>query len=202
MTLSAGTLLGPYEVLSPLGAGGMGEVYRARDGKLNRDVAIKVLPDSVARNPDRLARFEREAKVVAALSHPNILAIHDFGNQDGTAYAVMELLEEARRRREVVLPSPALAALGVRDSAVQRCPTSPAKKMGPRHARAHVTREFDEIRESLESGLYCLWYTIVLFTASPLAFVPIWVIVIVLPSAETTTFAVTVVFPPFFQVLL
>jgi TolB-like protein/Flp pilus assembly protein TadD len=93
MTLSAGTRLGPYEILSPLGAGGMGEVYKARDWKLDRDVAIKVLPFSVAGDPDALARFEREAKAVAALSHPNILAIHDFGMHDGTAYAVMELLE-------------------------------------------------------------------------------------------------------------
>src|SRR6185295_8605958 len=93
MTLSTGTRLGPYEILAPLGAGGMGEVYRARDKKLDRDVAVKVLPQSVAADPDTLARFEREAKAVAALSHPNILSIHDFGNQDGVAYAVMELLE-------------------------------------------------------------------------------------------------------------
>ena len=93
MTIAAGTRLGPYEILSPLGAGGMGEVYKARDKKLDRDVAVKVLPQSVAADPDTLARFEREAKAVAALSHPNILAIHDFGNQDGVAYAVMELLE-------------------------------------------------------------------------------------------------------------
>src|SRR5438132_3629522 len=93
MTISAGTRLGPYEILAPLGAGGMGEVYRARDPKLDRDVAIKVLPQAVAADPDTLARFEREAKAVAALSHQNILAIHDFGNQDGVAYAVTELLE-------------------------------------------------------------------------------------------------------------
>src|SRR5450432_835744 len=93
MTLSAGTRLGPYEILSPLGAGGMGEVYRARDSKLKRDVAVKVLPQSLSADPDTLARFEREAKAIAALSHQNILAIHDFGNQDGVAYAVMELLE-------------------------------------------------------------------------------------------------------------
>jgi TolB-like protein/Flp pilus assembly protein TadD len=93
MSLSAGTRLGPYEILAPIGAGGMGEVYRARDKKLDRDVAVKVLPQSVAADPDTLARFEREAKAVAALSHPNILAIHDFGTHEGTAYAVMELLE-------------------------------------------------------------------------------------------------------------
>jgi TolB-like protein/tetratricopeptide (TPR) repeat protein len=93
MTLKAGTRLGSYEILSPLGAGGMGEVYRARDSKLKRDVAIKVLPQSLAQAPESLARFEREALAIAALSHPNILAIHDFGTEGGTAYAVMELLE-------------------------------------------------------------------------------------------------------------
>src|ERR1044072_786737 len=93
MPRPSGTRLGRYEILAPLGAGGMGEVYRARDRKLDRDVAVKVLPESVAADPDALARFEREAKAVAALSHPNILAIHDFGNQDGIAFAVMELLE-------------------------------------------------------------------------------------------------------------
>ena len=93
MTLPTGTRLGAYEIVAPLGAGGMGEVYRARDRKLDRDVAVKVLPESVAKDPDALARFEREAKAVAALSHPNILAIFDFGTQNGTAYAVTELLE-------------------------------------------------------------------------------------------------------------
>ena len=82
MLLSAGTRLGPYEVLSPLGAGGMGEVYRARDTRLERDVAIKVLPERLAPIPSACARFEREAKAVAALSHPNILAIHDFGEDE------------------------------------------------------------------------------------------------------------------------
>src|SRR4051812_26973223 len=93
MPLSPGTRLGPYEVLSPLGAGGMGEVYRARDSKLKRDVAVKVLPESLAKDPDALHRFEREALAVAALSHPGILAIYDFGEHDGVVYAVMELLE-------------------------------------------------------------------------------------------------------------
>ena len=93
MTLAAGTRLGPYEILAPIGAGGMGEVYRARDAKLDRDVAVKVLPSQLTSNPDALARFEREAKAVAALSHPNILAIFDFGTHDGVSYAVTELLE-------------------------------------------------------------------------------------------------------------
>ena len=102
--LTPGQRLGPYEILSPLGAGGMGEVYRARHSKLDRDVAIKVLPRSVAADPDRLARFEREAKAVASLSHPNILGIHDFGSQDGIAYAVMELLEGETLREKLKSP--------------------------------------------------------------------------------------------------
>jgi len=88
-----GTRLGAYEIVSAIGAGGMGEVYRARDAKLNRDVAVKVLPAEFGGRPDALARFEREARAVAALSHPNILAIHDFGTANGISYAVMELLE-------------------------------------------------------------------------------------------------------------
>ena len=93
MTLFAGTRLGPYEILAPLGAGGMGEVYRARHARLDRDVAIKVLSDRLAADEQALSRFEREAKAVAALSHPNILAIHDFGEDQGVRFAVTELLE-------------------------------------------------------------------------------------------------------------
>ena len=93
MGLDSGTKLGPYEILSPLGAGGMGEVYRARDTRLKREVAIKVLPDSTARNPEVLSRFQREAEAVAALSHPNILAIHDVGREDDLSFLVTELLE-------------------------------------------------------------------------------------------------------------
>src|SRR6516225_5065388 len=93
MRLSAGDRLGPYEILGSLGAGGMGEVYRANDPRLGRDVAIKVLPERLARDAQALARFMREAKAVAALSHPNILAIFDLGTENGTVYAVAELLE-------------------------------------------------------------------------------------------------------------
>jgi Tol biopolymer transport system component len=100
LTLPSGSKIGPYEILAPLGAGGMGEVYRARDSKLDRDVAVKVLPAHLNESPDALARFEREAKAVAALSHPGILAIYDFGAHEGRAYAVMELLEgETLRER-------------------------------------------------------------------------------------------------------
>jgi|SRR5450432_178944 len=93
MPLTSGTKLGPYEILSPLGAGGMGEVYRARDSRLNRDVAVKILPATFARDPERLRRFQQEAQAVAALSHPNILAVHDFGEHDGSPYLVTECLE-------------------------------------------------------------------------------------------------------------
>ena len=93
MPLSAGTHLGPYEILSPLGAGGMGEVYRATDTNLKRQVAIKVLPASVAADSDRLARFQREAEILAALNHPNIAHIHGLEKSDGTVALVMELVE-------------------------------------------------------------------------------------------------------------
>ena len=101
MTLPTGSRLGPYEILSPLGAGGMGEVYRARDTKLDRHVAVKVLPTDVAADAETLARFELEAKALAALSHPNILSIFDFGTQDGITYAVMELLEGESLRKKL-----------------------------------------------------------------------------------------------------
>ena len=93
MTLSAGTRLGPYEILAPIGAGGMGEVYRARDERLKRDVAVKVLPASFSADPDRLRRFEQEAQAAGALNHPNITAVHDIGSHDGGPYIVTELLE-------------------------------------------------------------------------------------------------------------
>ena len=91
MSLSAGTRLGPYEIVSPLGAGGMGEVYRARDPRLGRDVAIKVLPTAFSADPDRLRRFEQEARAAAALNHPNILAVYDIGTHNQAPYIVSEL---------------------------------------------------------------------------------------------------------------
>jgi serine/threonine protein kinase len=93
MTLAPGTRLGPYEIQSPLGAGGMGEVYKARDTRLDRTVAIKVLPEPVASDPELKQRFEREAKTLAALSHPHICPVFDVGSQDGIDYLVMERLE-------------------------------------------------------------------------------------------------------------
>ena len=93
MALLPGTHFGPYEVRSALGAGGMGEVYRARDGKLQRDVALKVLPDALAADPDRLARFEREAQVLAALNHPHIGAIYGLQESESVTALVLELVE-------------------------------------------------------------------------------------------------------------
>ncbi|HEY6944813.1 MAG TPA: serine/threonine-protein kinase, partial [Candidatus Acidoferrum sp.] len=93
MPLESGTKLGPYEIQSPLGAGGMGEVYRARDTRLGRDVAIKILPPQVSKDPVRKQRFEREAKTISSLNHPNICVLHDIGSQDGVDYLVMECVE-------------------------------------------------------------------------------------------------------------
>ena len=93
MTLEAGSKLGRYEIRAKLGAGGMGEVYRARDEKLNRDVAIKILPATFSEDHDRLHRFEQEAQAAGALNHPNILAISDVGSKGSAPYVVSELLE-------------------------------------------------------------------------------------------------------------
>src|SRR5262245_28532593 len=93
MPLLSGTKLGPYEITAPLGAGGMGEVYRARDTRLERTVAIKILPPEVSKDSVRKQRFEREAKTISSLSHPNICTLHDIGSQDGVDYLVMECVE-------------------------------------------------------------------------------------------------------------
>src|SRR5512140_1686846 len=93
MLLTAGTRLGTYEIVAPLGAGGMGEVYRARDTRLDRDVALKVLPGALADDAERRRRFEQEARHASALNHPNIVAIHDVGNEGATYFVVMELVE-------------------------------------------------------------------------------------------------------------
>ncbi|MGA9752714.1 MAG: serine/threonine-protein kinase [Acidobacteriota bacterium] len=113
MSLAPGRKLGPYEVLSPLGAGGMGEVYRARDTRLGREVAVKVLPSEFAQDPERLRRFEQEARATAALDHPNILVLHDLGIHDGAPYIVTELLEgESLRERLRGGPLPPAKAVG------------------------------------------------------------------------------------------
>ena len=93
MGLTSGTKLGPYEVLAPLGAGGMGEVYRALDTRLNRTVAVKILPSHLSEDPEAKERFDREARTISSLNHPNICTLHDVGHQDGVDYLVMECLE-------------------------------------------------------------------------------------------------------------
>src|SRR5512134_361124 len=93
MQLSAGAKLGPYEILAALGAGGMGEVFRAKDTRLGRDVAVKVLPQHLSANPEVRARFEREAKTVSSLNHPHICTLHDVGCESDTDFLVMELIE-------------------------------------------------------------------------------------------------------------
>ncbi|MBZ5641100.1 MAG: serine/threonine protein kinase, partial [Acidobacteriia bacterium] len=93
MSLASGTKLGPYEILAPLGEGGMGEVWRARDTRLGREVAIKVLPEGFAEDPERRARFEREAKLLASLNHPNVATLHALEDVGGTHFLAMELVE-------------------------------------------------------------------------------------------------------------
>src|SRR5215472_1288762 len=117
MTLVAGSRLGPYEILSAIGAGGMGEVYRARDPRLGREVAIKVLPASFSQDADRLKRFEQEARSASALNHPNIVTIHEIGSVNGTSYMAMELIEGASLRE--LLASGPLPAKRLLDVAVQ-----------------------------------------------------------------------------------
>ena len=134
MTLTAGAKLGPYQIAAPLGAGGMGEVYRARDERLKRDVAIKVLPASFSQDPDRLKRFEQEAQAAGALNHPNITAVYDFGQHDGAPYIVTELLEgETLRSR---LGPAAISPRKAIDYAVQI-----AKGLAAAHEKGIVHRD-------------------------------------------------------------
>src|ERR1700676_4329586 len=93
MALTSGARLGPYEIQSSLGAGGMGEVYRARDTRLDRTVAVKILPSHLSDDPEAKQRFEREARTISSLNHPHICVLHDVGSQDGTTYLVMEYLQ-------------------------------------------------------------------------------------------------------------
>ena len=116
VALATGTRLGPYEILGPLGAGGMGEVYRARDARLGREVAVKVLPAHHAATPEMRSRFEREVRAISSLSHPHICTVHDVGHQDGVDYLVMELLEGetlAARIERGPLPAAALLETGI-----------------------------------------------------------------------------------------
>ena len=105
MTVAPGTRLGPYEILSPLGAGGMGEVYRARDSRLERDAAVKVLPEALASNAERLKRFEKEARSASALNHPNIVTVYDIGTTDGVSWIAMERVD-GETLRKLTVPGP------------------------------------------------------------------------------------------------
>ena len=116
MALQPGKRLGPYEIVSPLGAGGMGEVYRGRDTRLERDVAIKVLPQHLASNPQFKQRFEREARTISSLNHPHICTLHDIGRADEIDYLVMEYLEGetlARRLEKGALPTAQVLRYGM-----------------------------------------------------------------------------------------
>src|SRR5215469_9907469 len=116
MAISAGTKLGPYEIIAPLGAGGMGEVYRARDTRLDRTVAIKILPEASANTPESRARFEREARAVSSLNHAHICILYDIGHQNGTDFIVMEYLEGeslASRLARGAMPVPELLRIGI-----------------------------------------------------------------------------------------
>src|SRR6516225_11920252 len=116
MALTSGTRLGPYEIQSPLGAGGMGEVYRARDTRLDRVVAIKILPSHLSDDVEARERFDREARAISSLNHPNICHLYDVGSQDGTSYLVMEYLEGetlADRLRKGPLPLEQFFKVGI-----------------------------------------------------------------------------------------
>jgi len=116
VTLAAGTRLGPYEILGPLGAGGMGEVYRARDTRLGREVAVKVLPDHLSDSPEVRARFEREARTISSLNHPHICTLYDVGQEASNDYLVMELVEGetlAARLERGALPISDVLRLGI-----------------------------------------------------------------------------------------
>ncbi len=162
MAMTPGARLGPYEILSPIGAGGMGEVYRARDTRLKRDVAIKVLPESVATDPARLARFEREAQAVAALSHSNILSIFDFGKEGAVVYTVTELLDgETLRSRLEAGPIEARRAV---DFGVQI-----AKGLAAAHEKGIVHRDLkpENVFVTRDGGIKILDFGLAKETAAP-----------------------------------
>src|SRR5258708_11985774 len=135
MTLSAGTRLGPYEIVSPLGAGGMGEVYRARDTKLGREVAVKVLPESVSADPERLARFEREARALASLNHPNIVTVYSVEEAGDVRLLAMELVEGHTLDL-------AISTGGLPLSRFFHIPVPPADPLSAPHERGVVHRDF------------------------------------------------------------
>ena len=135
MTLATGSRLGPYEIVAPIGAGGMGEVYRAKDAKLGREIAVKVLPSATASDPDRRQRFEMEARSASALNHPNILTIYDIGETDGILYIAMELVE-GKTLRELVASGEPVPTKKLLDVAVQT-----AEGLAKAHAAGIVHRD-------------------------------------------------------------
>lgn len=169
MPIATGTRLGPYEILGPLGAGGMGEVYRARDARLSRDVAVKVIPAAFAADPERLRRFEQEARAVGMLNHPNILAVYDIGTHEGSPYLVTELLEGATLRETGTPPqrkaldyaqqiahglaaaataSPSTFATGSCRSGFSKCTWPPAAGTSRKNCGRPILREWTELGRS------------------------------------------------------
>jgi Tol biopolymer transport system component len=148
MALTAGTKLGTYEIVAQIGAGGMGEVYRARDSKLGRDVAIKILPSSFSKDPERLRRFEQEARAAGQLNHPNILTVHDFGMHDGAPYVVSELLEGETLRDRL-----SVRGKQVRSGSASSVSGTGGTEIGPGEERALSPRKVLEIANQIASGL-------------------------------------------------
>src|SRR6516225_7917181 len=149
MTLSAGTKLGPYEILAPIGAGGMGEVYRAKDPRLGREVAIKVLPASFSQDADRLKRFEQEARSASALNHPNIVTIHEIGSVDGASYIAMELVDGPSLREMLAtgpLPTKKLLDVGVQI----------AEALAKAHGAGIVHRDLKPENVMISYAVFCL----------------------------------------------
>jgi hypothetical protein len=132
MPLTVGDRLGPYEVLAAIGSGGMGAVYRARDTKLNRDVALKVLPDLFAHDPERLARFQREAHVLAALNHPHIAQIYGLEESNGVRALVMEFVEGQTLAEVIARTEPSAVGVTPRGPEDGRAPQGPAEAESPR----------------------------------------------------------------------
>ena len=151
MALAPGTRLGPYEILEPLGSGAMGEVYRARDGRLQRDVAIKVLSATFSADPDRLRRFEQEARAAAALNHPNILAVYDVGTYEGAPYIVSELLQgETLRAR--LLSSQERDLAGVTRAGARAVPSHATADSSPQ-APKRMSGEALPVRRALDYAI-------------------------------------------------
>jgi eukaryotic-like serine/threonine-protein kinase len=153
MALSSGTQLGPYEILSPLGAGGMGEVYRARDPRLGRDVAIKVLPTSASADPERLRRFEQEARAAGGLNHPNVLVIFDIGMHEGAPYIVSELLEGETLRERLRSEGATVASSSMGSGSAEAKTGTPARALSQRKAVQHAIQISQGLAAAHEKGI-------------------------------------------------